>query len=281
MSSSNGIRAVADSRRDLLLMGLDTLTVEEGFNVREDYGDIDELAKSIAEVGVRQPLKIRPSEDHKTAVIIDGHRRFKAASLANSKYGASLKAVPCYVEERGVNQETRILDLLTLNSGKPLTVLEQASAIKRLIDFSWEIKDIAKKLGKPVSYVNSVLNLNEGSAALRKAIKDGEISPTAAFKLSSVTKEKQEAVISKFLNFDATKTTTTTKSKPKPKLKVKDVEKATKGTAAIVTTASIKVHIKTVEGYIKNSSEKAPLWEVVKYGLQVAVGVEELKADHF
>jgi ParB family chromosome partitioning protein len=78
-------------RTDIMLVDPRNITVEEGFNVRKDMGDLEGLAHSVVTDGVIVPIegyKVR-SEDR--YVLTDGHRRLAAVKLA-LKFHAEGKA---------------------------------------------------------------------------------------------------------------------------------------------------------------------------------------------
>lgn len=262
-----GIQQLSSSKGSLYHVPYQNLTIDPTFNVRDDYGDIDELARSLAEVGQKMPCKVRLSDDSQSLVVVDSHRRLRAIPIANEKYGASIEVVACINEEKGTNEENRILDLFTLNSGKPLTLLEQAKAVKRLLDYNWKPTDIAKKIGKPSTFISSLLAINGSSHELRDAVQKGIVSATAAIKLAARPVSEQKHILTAFNTIENGK---------KAKLKVKDVETKTKGMPNSVSTSKLKKLISAVDEKAKAKDESRN-WADVKYGLQLACGIKELK----
>ena len=263
------LRKLSEGRRDVLSIPLNKITVDAKFNVRQDYGDIDGLARSIAESGQKQPGKVRQGDD--CAILVDGHRRLQAIRLANEKYGASIKAFLCFTEERGANEESRILDMLVLNDGKPLSIIEQAVAVKRLQDYGWKDSDIAGKIGKSSSYICGLMSLNGASNALRKAVKDSLISPTAAIKLASAPEAKQVTILERIAALE----NPVAKGKGKA-VKVKDVEKAIKGVPSVISSKVIKDKIEAVKKL--RARKPSEYLNGVKFGLEAALGIVELPA---
>jgi len=265
----SGIQDIATSRGTVYKVPFGKLAVEDGFNVREDYGDVEELARQIAENGQKTPMIVRLSDDASKVVIIDGHRRHQAIELANKKYDASIKEVACINEERGANEESRIVDMFVLGSGKPLTLLEQAEAVKRLLDYQWKPAQVAKKIGKTQSFISQLLNLQGATHELREAVRKGTISPTAAIKLSAAPADQQKEILKQVhalgLNGGAIQ-----------KIKVKDVEKATKGVPSTVSSKKIKTLISEVKVKIKEEDDSRN-WEDVQYGLQLAIGLRKMR----
>jgi len=265
------VRDLGARAADMYRLPLSVVTVDPTFNKRTDYGDMDELARQIAAVGQRVYGKVRLSDDGQSAVLIDGHRRLKAIQIANEKYGAKIETFLCMAEEKGANEESRIVDMFMFGTGKPLTLLEQAEAIKCLQGYGWDIAKIAKTLGKTAPYISQLLTLNGSSHALREAVKKNTISPTAAIKLATTPVSKQEAILDKI---QATLSPDTTHTK-KRTVKVKDVEKELKGIPASISSKKIRDIEKEVESLIK-AGKQTPLWKAVRYGLQLAMGKVDL-----
>lgn len=167
-------------RTDMLHLRVDQLVVVEGLNVRKEMGDIDGLALSIAKVGVKRPLRghlIKSGEDAGKYGITDGHRRFEAAQIVVKTNPELL--IPFQPEAPGYSDEDRTLDLLITNDGKPLTMLEQAEVIKRLIGFGWERQDIADRIGKTDQHVADLETLLTASSKLKKLVQKNEVSASA------------------------------------------------------------------------------------------------------
>lgn len=242
--AETGIHGIAEKRTNLYHVNIENIVIDENFNVREDYGDMDELSLNISQNGQKLPGIVRLSDCGKKVILVDGHRRFKAIQLANKQHGAEIKTFKCTMEGRGSNEESRIVDMLTTSLGKPLSPLEQAKAIKRLVDFNWTISDIAKSMGKSVPAVNKLLDLNSASRELRSAVQKKEISTTAASELARQSAAVQKKVLSK----SKKKTNETEKEKgKKKKLTVSDIHKETKGKLYMVSTKKIQETLTTVE----------------------------------
>jgi ParB/RepB/Spo0J family partition protein len=291
MPQATNFKTLSESRKDMFLIPLEELKIQEGFNVREDYGDIDELAKSLVENGQLEPLTIRSGEDG-SIIIVNGHRRIKAFVLAKEKYGSEIKSAWCIPENKGANEETRIIDLFIRNNGKPLTIIEQASVIKRLVDYNWTITDISKKIGKSRVYVGNVLSLHSAPKEVRDVVKEGIISPTAGVKLAQAPKAKQTSVLQKIqeLYNDPVGENKTDTDTPKKKKKVSAavIEKEVKGETSMISSRSIKDIIKKINDIISELKSDSlegdsikDLWKAVQYGLELALGKKDLDPKKF
>lgn len=169
--------------KDLYSLDPRLITEKPGFNVRVENEEltahIEQLATSIAEIGVQQPLTVYMDGDN--AIITDGHCRLAATMLAISR-GADIKSVPVRVEERYSNEADRTLSLLSRNSGKPLTVLEQSSVVKRLLAFGWSESDVRKKTGYSTTHIKNLIELSAAPTVIQYMVGKGQVSATQAVK---------------------------------------------------------------------------------------------------
>lgn len=156
------------------------LVLVDGLNIRTDYGDLQQLCKSIEEVGIKVPLQGR--RDGNTFYVTDGHRRYKAMEMLAEK-GIEVIA-PFIVEAKGTNEEMRIVNMVVTNDGKPLNPLELAEAVRRLVAYGWSYADIAPKFGFSQLYVSRLDLLNSAPKKFTKLIEKGKISPTQAIKIA-------------------------------------------------------------------------------------------------
>jgi len=119
---------------------------------RKNLGDLADLALSIREHGVLQPLIVEAVEGDRYR-LLTGERRFVACQRLG------LERVPCIV--RTVAQQSRLaLQLIENLQRKELHPLEEAQAFKRLMDeFNLSQRDLAKRLGKSLGSINETLRL--------------------------------------------------------------------------------------------------------------------------
>lgn len=161
-------------KKDILLVDPRMLKVEEGFNTRMDYGDIDELVASIIENGVKVPL--RGYKDGENYILNDGHRRLKATMIAIER-GFDIARVP-FLTEHKKTMEERIFDILITNDGKPLTALELGETYKKLMNFGHNYSDIARKVGKTVKHISDMVLVAESGCEIKTMITNGKVSAT-------------------------------------------------------------------------------------------------------
>lgn len=141
-----------------------------------DENDLEELARSIKNVGLIQPLVVRKEKDK--YVLIAGERRLRACKIAG------LQKVPCIVRGYANPAEIALIENI---QRKDLNPYEEALAYKKLIDeYGYTQEELAKRLGISRSKIaNSLRILNIGESILQMII-EGKISEGHAKVLLSV-----------------------------------------------------------------------------------------------
>ena len=139
---------------------------------------LSELADSIREHGVLQPLLVRPMPD-------GSYRRFRAARLAG------LYEVPVTVREM-TDEEESVFALIENLQREDLNAVEEAEGIKTLIDtFGFTQEQAAQKLGKSRTAVTNSLRLLNLPDSVGSLLKDGKISMGHARALLAVEDEAE------------------------------------------------------------------------------------------
>lgn len=177
--------------RNLLYIDPRSLEIEEGFNTRIDYGNIEELRDSIIENGVKIPLRGCRKKGHDKYIIMDGHRRHRAVMMA-IKEGHNIARIPFLLEEKK-SREERLFELLLSNDGKPLTSLELGETYKRLKNYGYNATEISKKVGKSITHVIDMIGVADSEKEVKDSINKGIISATLVSETKKKFDDKQEA----------------------------------------------------------------------------------------
>lgn len=134
-----------------------------------DKERLEELAASIKEHGVLQPLVVSPLADGRYELIA-GERRLRASRLAG------LATVPAIVRTADDQQKAELALIENLQR-HDLNVIEEAKAYQQLADaYGLSQEDIATRVGKSRSAVANRLRLLHLPIAILKAVSDGRIS---------------------------------------------------------------------------------------------------------
>jgi ParB family chromosome partitioning protein len=153
-----------------------------------DPGELAELADSIREHGIIQPIIAEDAGDG-SYFIVAGERRSRAAKMAG------LSEVPVIL--RHYNEEKRMEIALIENIQRAnLNPLEEAAAYKRLMDISGLSQDeVAAKVGKNRSTVANALRLLKLPYNIQESIQEGDLSPGHARAILSVAGEKKQDLL--------------------------------------------------------------------------------------
>ena len=136
---------------------------------RFDDATLQELAASIRENGVLQPLLVRAIDDGYE--LVAGERRLRAAKLA----GCSV--VPVVVREAVDDRESLKLALLENVQREDLNPIDEALGYKRLLDeFGMSQQELAERLGKSRSAIANTVRLLSLPQELQTKIEKGELS---------------------------------------------------------------------------------------------------------
>ncbi|MCL1836384.1 MAG: ParB/RepB/Spo0J family partition protein [Treponema sp.] len=173
---------------EVVQLPVDWLTANPGQPRKNfDETELRELADSIAEHGIIQPIIAMPAPNAADAsyIIIAGERRTRAARLAG------LRKVPVIIREY-TDQKRLEVSLIENIQRSDLNPIEEAAAYKNLMDYSrLSQEELALKVGKSRSAVTNALRLLKLPADMQKSLESGPenggISAGHARALLSVT----------------------------------------------------------------------------------------------
>jgi ParB family chromosome partitioning protein len=150
---------------------------------RFDDVTLDELAASITEVGVLQPVVLSRAEDG-ILYLIAGERRWRAARKAG------LTTIPAVV--RGATGDTTLVEALVENvQRQDLTPLEEAHAYKQLLENTGMNQDqIAERVGKSRPAVSNTLRLLQLPGPVQRMVDSGALTAGHARALLGLQDEK-------------------------------------------------------------------------------------------
>ena len=160
--------------------------------------DIEQLARSIKEHGILQPLLVSDKENG-TYQLIAGERRWRAAKIAN------LEKVPALVRETNP-QEILELALIENIQRADLSALEEAAAYQKLAnDFQLTQQEIADRVGKSRTTITNTLRLLELPDKIQKSLDNNEITEGHARALLGLSNAEDmiqnlEVILSRNLN---------------------------------------------------------------------------------
>jgi ParB family chromosome partitioning protein len=168
-------------RTDLWQVDPRVIKVKEGWNKREDFGDIDELSKSIVENGVLIPITILKNKDADYE-LIDGERRLRATLFAIEN-GYDIQTIPAKIQKSKDEIGNLFVQILS-NEGKRFTPIEEARVYEQLVVWGVNISEIASRVGKSVPHVYNRLKLCKATPEVKEALKNKEITIGVATKIA-------------------------------------------------------------------------------------------------
>src|SRR5512134_1280593 len=161
-----------------------------------DLEELENLAVSIREHGVIQPLIVSPGPGG-NYTLIAGERRLQAARKAG------LTTVPVVIRH-ATDQQFLELALIENIQRADLNPIEEAEAFQHLAkEFKMSHETIAARVGKSRVAITNTLRLLDASAAVKQALVDGKITEGHARAMLALTSPKaQENLLNQVVNLD-------------------------------------------------------------------------------
>jgi len=142
-------------------------------NPRKSFApsELEELANSIREKGLVQPLVVRPMDDGTHYEIVAGERRWRAAQLAG------LHRVAVIIRPL-TDQEALELAIIENVQRTDLNAIEEASGYHELIGrFGYTQDELSQIIGKSRSHLSNMLRLLKLPDGVQKLVREGDLSP--------------------------------------------------------------------------------------------------------
>ncbi|RIV45245.1 ParB/RepB/Spo0J family partition protein [Flagellimonas pelagia] len=187
----NDIQSVSDKNADKVIGNVVELDIESiemnPFQPRSNFNDeaLEELASSIRELGIIQPITVRKLDFNKFQ-LVSGERRYRASKLVG------LETIPAYIRIAN-DQESLEMALVENIQRQDLDPIEIALSYQRLID---EIQITQEKLsdrvGKKRSTITNYLRLLKLHPIIQTGMRDGFISMGHGRALINIEKKKDQ-----------------------------------------------------------------------------------------
>jgi ParB family chromosome partitioning protein len=149
-----------------------------------DEATLNELASSIREHGVLQPILVRPL-DATRYQLIAGERRWRASRIAG------LDTIPALVEE--IDDDTALeISIIENLQREDLSPLDEAAMYDRMVrEHGYSIRKLADKLGKDKGYLENRLRLADAPAEVRELVSLRKDTLSHAYELMKVEDPKK------------------------------------------------------------------------------------------
>lgn len=215
---------------------------------------IKELAQSISENGLIQPIIVRIKDNHYE--LIAGERRLRAAKYLNL---SNIDAIISDVDDSSSSKMSIIENIQREN----LTAIEEANAyLKLLNDFNMKQDELAQSIGKAQSSIANKIRLLGLNDTIQQSILKKELTERHGRALLKIASEKTRdevyhKIITEKMNVAATDKYIASLVKPKAKTKGKK----------IITKANYQVEVNTIKEALKL---------VEKFGTKTSINIDNI-----
>jgi ParB family chromosome partitioning protein len=178
--------ADSDLRVDIKRIKADENNVRTKVQVKP----IEGLAESIAEVGLLNPILLRPFEgDYK---LIAGHRRFAAIAMLvdQNRHSGEIEAI---LHDGDISEaDVTVMQLVENLQREDIDPLDEAGGYMRLLEFDMSQADIARKVGRSRAHVTKRLSLLALPEKAKAALRKEDITIEYALTIASLDAEDAE-----------------------------------------------------------------------------------------
>ncbi|RIL70869.1 nucleoid occlusion protein [Staphylococcus devriesei] len=158
-----------------------------------DSSKINELAESIEEHGLLQPIVVRPIEENMYEIIA-GERRFRALQ---SLHKAQADVIIRHMDD----EQTAVVALIENIQRENLSAVEEAEAYKKLLEIGETTQsELAKSLGKSQSFIANKLRLLKLAPKVITRLREGKVTERHARAVLSLEPEDQEQLIEQVIS---------------------------------------------------------------------------------
>ena len=159
-----------------------------------DREKLHELAQSIKENGVIQPIIVRQSPVIGYEILA-GERRYRASLLAG------LRSIPAVVKQLS-DQEMMVQSIIENLQRENLNPIEEARAYESLVEKGFTHAEIADKMGKSRPYISNSIRLLSLPDAILSEVENGKLSQAHARSLVGLNKEQQDYFFQRIIEED-------------------------------------------------------------------------------
>ncbi|WP_049501877.1 ParB/RepB/Spo0J family partition protein [Streptococcus mitis] len=159
-----------------------------------DGEKLHELAQSIKENGVIQPIIVRQSPVIGYEILA-GERRYRASLLAG------LRSIPAVVKQLS-DQEMMVQSIIENLQRENLNPIEEARAYESLVEKGFTHAEIADKMGKSRPYISNSIRLLSLPEPILSEVESGKLSQAHARSLVGLNKEQQDYFFQRIIEED-------------------------------------------------------------------------------
>jgi len=183
---------------DLYKVPPNDIKIIDGLNASNRCDDLSDILDSIRENGVQEP--IQGYRDKGEFYLTSGHRRLSAVKIL-IKEGIEYPYIN-FIAKPKVNESLLLFDIITHNTGKRLTELQEGEIFQRMVQRGFNQEEIAKKIGKTQALISQRIKLLTSiSKYLKNCMVKEILSAHAATRLNDIHEDEkdQKVVVDKIL----------------------------------------------------------------------------------
>jgi ParB family transcriptional regulator, chromosome partitioning protein len=166
--------------------------IRQSKNIRHKISDTEELAKSIEEKGLLQPILVRTMDSY--FEVVAGNRRYCACK------SLGWKKIPCHIMELDDRQAFEVSIIENIQR-MTLSPLDEATAFKSYVtDFGWGgVSDLSSKIGKSHSYVTKRIKLLNLPSDVLQSIMTRRLDTSMAEELLSMKDANKQSQLANLI----------------------------------------------------------------------------------
>jgi ParB family transcriptional regulator, chromosome partitioning protein len=166
--------------------------VKQSKNIRHEVSDTEELAKSIVQRGLLQPILVRTMDGY--FEVVAGNRRYCACK------SLGWKKIACHIIELDDRQAFEVSIIENIQR-MTLSPLDEATAFKTYVtDFGWGgVTDLASRIGKSLSYITKRIKLLNLPPDVLESIMTRRLDPSLAEELLSIKDGNKQSVLANLI----------------------------------------------------------------------------------
>lgn len=171
-----------------------------GFNPRKHFDEtsLNELADSIRQQGMLQPVTVRPAADGNGYELVFGERRYRAATIVG------MQEIPAIISDLS-DEEAEEIAITENLQRKDVTPMEEANAYQRLMESGrHDLSSLSVQFGKSEAYIRTRLKFASLIPEIATLLETDEITVSVASEICRYGEDIQREVYEQHLKEDVT-----------------------------------------------------------------------------
>ena len=185
--------------KDITMVAISAIR-PNGFNPRKHFDEtsLNELAESIRQQGILQPVTVRPIADSNDYELVFGERRYRAATIVG------MQEIPAIINDLS-DEEAEEIAITENLQRKDVTPMEEANAYQRLMESGrHDLSSLSVQFGKSEAYIRTRLKFASLIPEIATLLETDEITVSVASEICRYGEDIQREVYEQHLKEDVT-----------------------------------------------------------------------------